>query len=335
MKQPAQQPAVRISASQQIAKIESEVITKDLARRYSHVKRNADLKFVQEKMFFMEHVRRNTDLRQAIPASLTQAFMQAASIGLSFNPTLAHCYLIPRRAKRGDSSSPFIAYASPGYRGMLHLAVTGGAIKFGRAEVVHERDHFRYFGPTTKPDFEAGGKGASNAMTAKRGARVGVFCEAQLNDGTWLADMMDKSQIERVVAMSETRNSMMYDDKKFQEEGWKKIIIRRAWKTWPGVAAAPLLAHAMEILNENEGAELGKPDEVQAAVVLVSDEQVSKLHALITEAGLSAKNADKWLGRLAEMNGCASIQDLPADKFKDAEQAVRDRVAAYKQGSPK
>ena len=315
-----------------LAVLEKAVLTPQLARLYSRIKANENLHFAQEKIFFLDMLHRSAregkdfGIHNATPESLAEAFRQAASIGLSFNPQLGHVYLIPRKAKRGDPNSPLIAYASPGYRGLLHLAVLGGAIKYGRAEVVYERDRFRYFGPTKEPEFIAGGSATVNSLTVKRGAKVGVFCHAKTTDGDDLCDMMDAEAIARVRAKSEMPNSLMWTN--FEEEGWKKAILRRASKTWPRAVSSALLQRAVEILNENEG--LTMPgDEPPDVIKLISEDQINSLHAMLTEAG--ATNADKWLEALARLFGCTAIADIPADHFDTAKQRLAEKIKSKKE----
>jgi recombinational DNA repair protein RecT len=315
-----------------LAVLEKAVLTPELARLYSRIKANDDLRFAQEKIFFLDMLHRSAregkdfGIHNATPESLSEAFRQAASIGLSFNPQLGHVYLIPRKAKRGDPNSPLIAYASPGYRGLLHLAVLGGAIKYGRAEVVYERDHFRYFGPTKEPEFIAGGSATVNSLTVKRGAKVGVFCHAKTIDGDDLCDMMDKEAISKVRAKSEQKDSLMWTI--FEEEGWKKAILRRASKTWPRAASSALLQRAVEILNDNEGL-ASNEEEIPEVTRVVSTEQINELHAMLTEAG--ATNADKWIEALARLFGCAVIADLPADRFDEAKIRLADKIKTIKE----
>jgi recombinational DNA repair protein RecT len=309
-------------SDQPLVAIEKTVLSKDMARQFARIKANDDLKFAQEKLFFLAMVKRNKDLQEATLESLAEAFRQAASVGLSFNPQLAHVYLIPRKAQRGNPNSPIIAYASPGYRGLLHLAITGGAIKYGRAEVVYERDHFRFFGPTREPEFIAGGASTTNSLTAMRGARVGVFCHAKTLDGESFADMMDAAAVEAVRKRSEFPDSLMW--KSFPEEGWKKAIIRRAQKTWPHTASAALLQRAVEILNDNEGVDTS---EVPPVVRLLTDEHATALHAVLSDAGRDETSISRQLGRLAKTFGCVSIADLPDDKFDEALDKLKAGVA--------
>lgn len=322
-------------SSKPMAVLEQRVLTPKLAREYARLRANDDLHFSQEKQFFIAQVRRSKELQAATPGSLAEAFRQAASIGLSFNPQLGHVYLIPRRNRKrrpNETDAEYakdsfvIAYASPGYRGLIHLALLGGAIKWARAEVVHERDHFRYFGPTTAPEFIAGGSTTVNSLTVNRGAKVGVFCHARTPDGDDLCDMMDAATIGRIRSKSENRDALMWTV--FEEEGWKKAVLRRASKTWPHFAGAALLQRAVEILNDNEG--LPDQEEVPPADVVFSPAQINELHAKLTEAGIEGEKAARWLVRLAGLFGCKKIEDVPAGKFAEAKKRLTEALADHK-----
>lgn len=314
--------------------LQTNVLNGNLARNYGKLKALDTLHFVQEKLFFAAMVEKTEKLKQCLVTaeglmSLKDAFLQAASIGLSFNPQVAHCYLIPRRArtrKPGEKDEdyamvPMLAYASPGYRGLTHLAILGGAISWARAEVIHERDVFRYFGPTTKPQFEAN-------IFKSRGARVGVFCHAHSPDGTDFCDVMTAEQVAAVRKKSEAPNSLMWVE--FEEEGWKKAVLRRAQKTWPRAVAAPLFQRAMEILNDNgEGINTAGPDGSVIDAV-ITDDQATTLHAMLTEAGASGEVADATLQKLAKTFGVADIKHLPLKEFDAAKGKLESKIKSSK-----
>lgn len=71
--------------------------------------------------------------------SLLVAAMQCAAIGLEPNTPLKEASLVPRRNKQVDECQLMIEY-----RGLIKLARRSGELSTIDAEVVHERDHFRY-----------------------------------------------------------------------------------------------------------------------------------------------------------------------------------------------
>lgn len=334
-------PDIKVQAppeDQQIALIRENVLTRELSQTYGRLKAVKDLKVAQEKLFFMSIVEASEKLRVSTSVSLFNAFIQAGSMGLSFNPQLAHCYLIPRRQRKKENEErwddynkrvPIIAYASPGYRGLLHLAILGGAIKWGRAEVVHERDYFRYLGPTTKPEFVEGGQGAANSLVVPRGARVGVYCHAQTIDGSDLAGRMTWDEVEVIRQCSEAPKSLMW--RKFPGEGGKKALIRREQKTWPKIANAELFQRAIAALNEHEGIDFDKVINGKSEVVdTISDEQMTALHAKCTDAGMKDDQADVKLRRLVATFGYAKVEDVSADQVDEVNKRLDDNLQEIK-----
>jgi recombination protein RecT len=71
--------------------------------------------------------------------SLLVAAMQCAAIGLEPNTPLKEAALVPRKNKQVDECQLMIEY-----RGLIKLARRSGELSTIDAEVVHEKDHFRY-----------------------------------------------------------------------------------------------------------------------------------------------------------------------------------------------
>ena len=72
-------------------------------------------------------------------ASLLIAAIQCAGMGLEPNTPLKEAALVPRKIKGTDEAVLMVEY-----RGLVKLARRSGEIATLGAEVVHERDHFRY-----------------------------------------------------------------------------------------------------------------------------------------------------------------------------------------------
>lgn len=285
-------------------KSELEVALRKMQNRFPGMRSEADLKFVQEISFMLAIVRGSEQLQQCTMESMQDALLQAASFGLSFNPTLGHCYLIPRKLKRGDNRSPTIAYASPGYRGMLARAIESKGILWAQTDVVYSKDAFQVRGTSQEPlhNFD---------VFKPRGAIVGAYVFVKTLDGSYLTEWMHVDEIEAARKKSEAKNSMMWTQ--FYPEACKKCVIRRAWKRWPRKVQDTLVP-LMEQLNKHEGLIV----EGSEAVEIIGDERVLELHALLTDHGLDSEKADKWLFRLSQTFGVTKIEDLPADKFNDA-----------------
>lgn len=321
-------------------------VCKAVAPRYHGVTPDKKLKWATEKVHAMTVIRGSRQLKEADPVSLETAILQAGSIGLTLNPTVGHCYLIPRKARKrrqGESDAEYkkvstFAYASPSYRGLSHLAVAAGAVRFIQAEVIFKDDLFRYFGPHEKPDYEAT---LTNPAGRVEKNCTGVFALAKTKDGDYLSEYVDRLTIDKIRKMSENPNGIMWDPNKMWTEGFKKAAIRRLFKTLP--SSAPTIDTAIGLLNQHEGATANDnqdhpkehPQEHEIdAVVLLSDDQCLKLHAHLTDNGLTGSDADRWLLKLAKRFGVADYKNIPADNFKDAMDVLKGAAIPKAGNSP-
>ena len=102
--------------------------------------------------------------------SVRDAVTNISAIGISLNPARKQAYLVPRDGGICLDIS---------YMGLLDLAVSAGSIRWGKAELVHQADHFGLNGidmaPTHK--FEPFGN---------RGPVIGVYVVAKTIDGDYL-----------------------------------------------------------------------------------------------------------------------------------------------------
>jgi recombinational DNA repair protein RecT len=290
------------------------------ASRYRHViPASRDLSWQSEKEHVIALLARTPGLRKATPESIARATLQAGSMGLSLNPTLNHCYLIPRRARKrrqGETDAdyskvPTVAYASPSYRGLVHIAIASGAVAWVVAEIVHEPDLFRHLGPFAKPLHEPNVRVPRTIDNA-----IGAYCTAKTTVDDHLTTWTDRETIEQIRRMSEWPDSVMYTT--LWTEGWRKIAIRRASKLWPLTMA---LGRAAEIMDEHDGIKLSRQeDPPREAHVCLNDDQVLTLHAAITDRGGDAAYADRQLTRLARRFGASKIHDISVDRFDEAHQ---------------
>jgi recombination protein RecT len=82
---------------------------------------------------------------EANPTSFVAALVEAAQLGLSPDPNLQECYLIPRWNKTAKQT---LVGFQLGYAGMIKLMVRGGAVESIYPEVVYSGDTFRAKGGT-------------------------------------------------------------------------------------------------------------------------------------------------------------------------------------------
>ena len=120
------------------------------------------------------------------PSSFFDAISEAASKGLSLDPALGECYLIPRKRSWKDPNgnwqkTPEVNF-QPGYRGILKLARRSDELTKIKAVVVYEGDEFEHFEGTDdrlyhRPsrDEDPGGVVAAYAIAKVRGSDEVTF----------------------------------------------------------------------------------------------------------------------------------------------------------------
>ncbi len=203
------------------------------------------MRFDAEYGFAVQHLKANDFLRgtaERNPNSLMAAMSNVAACGLTLNPAEKQAYLIPRKG---------VVCLDPSYMGLCKLATDTGSILWVQAAVVHEQDQFELQGVDEKPIHKY------NPFSKDRGKVVGVYCTAKTHNGDYLTTAMDMDEIEKIKNASEAVKAK----KKSPWDMWfgemaKKVVIRRAFKTWPRSdhhVAETRLANAIEISNLNEG----------------------------------------------------------------------------------
>jgi len=305
---------------------EIDTAVKAVAPRFRHVAGDS-LVWSQERQFALQVIGGNADLRRASPESVGAAVLQAATMGLSLNPIAGFCYLIPRRARKmrhGEDRAqylrevPVIVYASPSYRGLIHLAVMAGSVRWVASEVIFRADGYEDRGPFEAPIHKRTmrGEGRNEADA------IGVYCVARLPDGSTLCELMDRATVQKIRQMSEMPNGTMWNPSLLWTQGWRKAVIRRAWNSWP--RSDQRMAAAAEVMNTHEGITIeGSAEEVEEPVI--GDSQLLALHAILTDH--DRKEPDKDLDRLARRFGVDSIADLPLSAYASARDVLIEGLA--------
>jgi recombination protein RecT len=164
--------------------------------------------------------------------SLFAAVTNVAAIGVSLNPAEKLAYLVPRnKAVCLDIS----------YMGLLDIAQSAGAIRWGQAVVVKEKDSFELQGIDKEPKH-------TYQPFGERGAIVGVYVVVKTPDGDYLTHSMPISKVfdirDRSEAYKKKTGPWMTD----AEEMIKKTCVKQAAKYWP---KAPRLDAAIHHLNDS------------------------------------------------------------------------------------
>ena len=117
----------------------------------------------KESQFAIQALGNNYRLHEAATnnqASLQNAIINVAAIGISLNPANKHAYLVPRSVKKG---TPPIVCLDISYQGLMHLATQSGSIEWGQSKLVYANDNYINNGIDKAPTHEQktfGDKGA-------------------------------------------------------------------------------------------------------------------------------------------------------------------------------
>lgn len=259
--------------------------------------------------------------------SLKRAIINIAAIGLSLSPVFKLAYLVPRDKK---------VYLDISYRGYIQLAVDIGAVKWVKAEVVHEKDTYEYQGMGEMPVHKFN-------PFSDRGPKVGVYCVAKTHDGEYIVEQMS---IEEIYAI---RNRSMswraYEKDKSKTSPWntdegemiKKTIIKRAYKAWPmtDTRARERFVTAIEETNDMdfsaapaiadpaENVRAGKLQEIRTALEALDRKEAAYIEHLVRVHKREIKALDDLTD--IEINQAVAMlnQLVESKKKKEAETEVK------------
>lgn len=267
----------------------------------------------KESMFAMQLLTRNTLLQKCEPHSIRDAVVNIASIGLSLNPALKHCALIPRY---NNQLKVYECHCDPMYQGLIAISTDGGAVISVRAEVVRDRDredgNFKYYAGTEPGIAHTPDPFMSEEM---RGEVIGAYAVAEIRGSKHPhCTFMSIEEIENVRDKSE----MWKKNKAGPWKDWfvemaKKTVIKRAQKTWPKgtgrLEKAVQLAHIADGYPEKDA-----PIDVEP-VELITDEQAKELRA-------GARKAKLRVERIYKAFNIDKMEELPADKFTTCQKRI-------------
>jgi len=189
----------------------------------------------KEKQFAIQALTANDYLAEMAaqkPATLQNAIINIASIGISLNPALKHAYLVPRKGSVCLDLS---------YMGLLHLAQSSGVILWGQCKIVRANDTYQNAGLSKEPSHLADTFG-------DRGEIVGAYCTVKTVDGDFLTEEMSVSEIFEIRERSEAYKRKSGPWKTDEGEMIRKTVVKRAYKYWP---KCERLGSAIQMLNDN------------------------------------------------------------------------------------
>lgn len=185
-------------------------------------------------------------LLECRPASVVQAVMQAAQLGLEINGSLQHAHLVPYNTKAG-----MLCQMIPGYRGLIFLAVESGAITKGVARLVYEGDEFTWIQGTEEKLIHVPNLGGDRTDEKI----IGAYAVVTLPNGLTQFDVMNRQEIERVRSSSKAAKNGPWVD--WFGEMAKKTVVKRLLKQIAMSSRSQRLANAIELDNRFESGEVG------------------------------------------------------------------------------
>ena len=247
----------------------------------------------KEKQFAIQAITANSYLAgiaQKNQASLQNAIINIASIGISLNPALKHAYLVPRKGGVCLDLS---------YRGLLHLAQSSGVILWGQCKIVRANDTYQNAGLSKEPSH------LSNTF-GDRGEIVGAYCTVKTIDGDYLTEEMSIQEIFDIRARSEAFKKGNGPWKTDEGEMIRKTVVKRAYKYWP---KCERLGTAIQMLNDNgEGIEKDITNE------LINTEQAGQLLPLLCDnEGIYTAKGEK-VARAFKFNNLSDIKSVDFEK---------------------
>lgn len=181
----------------------------------------------------------------------------------------------------------------PMIAGVLKRARNSGEIASLVVQVVHERDKFtwRPCDPERPVDHE------TPPLTEDRGNAIGAYAIARLKDGSVMAEVMSRPEIEKVRNVSRAKGSGPWVQ--WWDQMARKTVLRRLSKYLP-MDAAPLeaLLHRDDALGQPQG------DADAGPVVIDGEATSSKLDAM-EAAFVDSTAEDDFPGQVSNPDGTA------------------------------
>jgi recombination protein RecT len=241
--------------------------------------------------------------------SVRNAVVNVAAIGISLNPASKLAYLVPRKG---------VVCLDISYMGLMHIAQQSGAIKWGQAQIVREKDDFRLQG-IDKPPVHS-----FNPFDTDRGAIVGVYVVVKTADSDYLTHSMAIADVFSIRDRSESFKSGKSSPWKTDEQEMiKKTCVKQAAKYWPRRDRLDTAVHHVNTEGE-EG--------LTPALQVMSDDEFSAWQKQIDDC--ASVDSVKALWKVIAQD-CKDKNDKKSyDALKDlvAQQAARitnaDKAAA-------
>lgn len=273
----------------------------------------SEVRFVQEATFLLRMVNDNPAMQECTKASIAGVLLSIASTGLSLNPVLKLCYVIPRNVKVKTASGDRWekrANVEPSYMGLMKLATDTGAVKNFEVHEVYKGDEFEFDLVAKRPRVHK----PYWTLGRERGPMVGVYGFAVLADGTTLPEHMGADELAKIQAKSDNAGGKVYAD--WQGEMARKSLVKRLQKYIPRTESSERFLKAVDLDNQGfellperasaspEAIELEnlKADVRKAMETYSGDDRKILRQQCAEEAGSGRRNPEFWRTMLAKLN---------------------------------
>ena len=220
----------------------------DFSGLVSQYDEQVKMSFKKEAQFALQTLQSNSFLLSTAmrnPASLKNAILNIASIGVSLNPAKKEAYLVPRGGQ---------VCLDVSYMGLVSISSSSGAVDFVQAKIVRNGESFTDNGPGLAPTH------THDPFKKDKGEIIGVYCVASTTSGHFLTEIMsydecigirDRTEAYKAFAAGKTKSCPWVTD---EGEMLKKTVIKRAAKLWPKGDANKVsrIDKAVHVLNESD-----------------------------------------------------------------------------------
>jgi len=184
-------------------------------------------------------VQQNPQLALCTGHSIANALKTVASLGIELGVgPMAHAYIIPFK---NSQKQTYEAQLQVGVHGLIYLAYKTGLVDSVSAHVVYEGDSFKVvFGTEEKIVHEP-------SLSGERGDDkiIAAYCVIRMKDGGVIHELMSRSEIDKIRAVSKQPNSPLWAQ--FYSQAAVKTVLKRALRRLPLAMAKDALAKAIEV----------------------------------------------------------------------------------------
>lgn len=261
--------------------------------QFQVVRVDRSMEFDREAGFALQIINGNSYLAgiaQKNPDSLRNAITNVGAFGVTLNPAQKLAYLVPR----GGAVCLDISYM-----GLMYIAQQCGAIQWGQAVIVREKDTFELQGIDKEPVHKYA------PFEKDRGPIIGVYVVVKTDGGDYLTHPMKLSDVYKIRDRSDAYKKGSGPWKTDEEEMIKKTCVKQAAKYWP---RRERLDQAVHHLNTDGGEGINlKPN-------AMSEEEYIAWAGKITDAKTKETAKAEWKKALTV---CEELGDsATAEKLK-------------------